>query len=171
MGGPLPASCNTGRKQHGAHSTYCASFCSERDSFLGIAGRGGWHDPDMLLVGNAPCQSSSLAGNKQLTQDEEQTQMAIWAMVSAPLMMSNDLACVPPQSKAILQNRDVLAVNQDILGRMPFRFRMDNETDVQLWRKELVGGAVAVAVVNMHDDMTVPIGFEFNLRDAGFSPE
>merc|ERR1712151_593870 len=59
----------------------------------------------------------------------------------------------------------------DLLGRMPFRFRVDNETDVQLWRKELVGGAVAVAIVNMHDDMTVPIGFEFNLRDAGFSPD
>merc|ERR1711991_277529 len=92
-------------------------------------------------------------------------------MVSAPLMMSNDLACVPPQSKAILQNKDVLAVNQDMLGRMPFRFRVDNDTDVQLWRKELVGGAVAVAIVNMHDKATVPTGFNFDLRDAGFSPD
>merc|ERR1712151_660190 len=58
----------------------------------------------------------------------------------------------------------------DLLGRMPFRFRVDNETDVQLWRKELVGGAVAVAIVNMHDDVTVPSGFEFDLGDAGFSP-
>merc|ERR1712100_831779 len=134
-----------------------------------MGGRGGWHDPDMLLVGNAPCNSGDelefpLQSTKNLTHAEEQTQMALWAMVSAPLMMSNDLACLPAESKAILQNREVLAVNQDVLGRMPFRFRADNETDVQLWRKELVGGAVAVAIVNMHDDMTVPIGFEFNLR-------
>jgi hypothetical protein len=172
--GPLPASCKTGKKQHGAHNTYCATFCSERDSFMGIAGRGGWHDPDMLLVGNAPCpgDSASLEGNKQLTEDEEQTQMAIWTMVSAPLMMSNDLTCgIPARSKAILQNRDVLAVNQDMLGRMPFRFRVDNGTDVQLWRKELVGGDVAVAIANMHDNLTVPSGFQFEFRAVGFSPE
>merc|ERR1712032_669913 len=129
----------------------------------------------MLLVGNAPCTSSQhpLQGlqDKNLTHEEEQTQMAIWAMVSAPLMMSNDLTCLPESSKAILLNRDVLAVNQDLLGRMPFRFRVDAETDVQLWRKELVGGAVAVAIVNMHNSTTVPIGFNFNFRDAGFSPD
>merc|ERR1712072_1260596 len=68
-------------------------------------------------------------------------------------------------------NHEVLAVNQDALGRMPFRFRVDNDTDVQLWRKELVGGAVAVAIVNMHDNATVPIGFNFELREAGFSPD
>merc|ERR1711907_236891 len=85
--------------------------------------------------------------------------------------MSNDLTCVPAQSKAILQNRDVLAVNQDILGRMPFRFRVDNDTDVQLWRKELIGGDVAVAIANMHDNLTVPSGFQFDFRAVGFSPD
>merc|ERR1712048_667264 len=88
-----------------------------------------------------------------------------------PLMMSNDLTCVPARSKAILLNKDVLAVNQDLLGRMAFRFRVDEDTGVQLWRKELVGGAVAVAIANMHDNTTVPTGFEFDLRDAGFSPD
>merc|ERR1712124_230029 len=93
------------------------------------------------------------------------------AMVSAPLMMSNDLTCLSTESKAILLNREVLAVNQDALGRMPFRFRVENDTAVQLWRKELVGGAVAVAIVNMHDNVTVLTGFEFDLREAGFSPD
>merc|ERR1712046_264287 len=100
-----------------------------------------------------------------------ETQMAIWAMVSAPLMMSNDMTCVPATSKAILLNKDVLAVNQDLLGRMAFRFHVDSDTDVQLWRKELVGGAVAVAIANMNDTATVPTGFEFDLQDAGFSPD
>merc|ERR1712232_1403179 len=86
-------------------------------------------------------------------------------------MLSNDMTCVPASSKAILLNKDVLAVNQDLLGRMAFRFRVDHNTSVQLWRKELVGGAVAVAIANMHDNATVPTGFEFNLRDAGFSPD
>merc|ERR1712232_305154 len=86
-------------------------------------------------------------------------------------MLSNDMTCVPASSKAILLNKDVLAVNQDLLGRMAFRFRVDHNTSVQLWRKELVGGAVAVAIANMHDNATVPTGFEFDLRDAGFSPD
>merc|ERR1712113_1148163 len=68
-------------------------------------------------------------------------------------------------------NKDALAVNQDLLGRMAFRFRVDDETAVQLWRKELVGGAVAVAISNMNDTTAVPAGFAFNLRDAGFSPD
>jgi len=129
----------------------------------------------MLLVGNAPCgataTSQALQGKKQLTHDEEQTQMAIWAMASAPLMMSNDLTCVSASSKAILLNKDVLAVNQDLLGRMAFRFRVDGDSGVQLWRKELVGGAVAVVIANTHDNATVPSGFEFDLRDTGFSPD
>merc|ERR1719263_1282146 len=54
---------------------------------------------------------------------------------------------------------------------MPFRFRVDTGTDVQLWRKELVGGAVAVAIANMHDNLTVPSGFQFEFRAVGFSPE
>merc|ERR1711918_236484 len=54
---------------------------------------------------------------------------------------------------------------------MPFRFRVDNGTDVQLWRKELVGGDVAVAIANMHDNLTVPSGFQFEFRAVGFSPE
>merc|ERR1712151_134590 len=65
----------------------------------------------------------------------------------------------------------VLAVNQDLLGRMAFRFRLDDDTGVQLWRKELVGGAMGVAIANINDTATVPIGFEFDLRDAGFSPD
>lgn len=129
----------------------------------------------MLLVGNAPCDSSTrpLLGiqDKNLTHNEEQTQMAIWAMVSAPLFMSNDLACLPLSSKAILLNREVLAVNQDLLGRMPFRFRVDTSTGVQVWRKELVGGSVAIAIINLHTGRTVPVGFEFSLREVGFSPD
>merc|ERR1712151_204555 len=92
-------------------------------------------------------------------------------MVSAPLIMSNDLTCLSTSSKAILLNGEVLAVNQDLLGRMPFRFRLDAETNVQLWRKELLGGAVAAAIVNMHDNATVPAGFGFDLVEVGFSPD
>jgi hypothetical protein len=42
--------------------------------------------------------------------------MAIWAILAAPLLMSTELRDVKPDYKAILQNKDILAVNQDVLG-------------------------------------------------------
>ena len=58
------------------------------------AGPGHWHDPDMLLIGNG-C----------LTHAEEQTQMALWAISAAPMIMGNDLRNISAASKAILLNK------------------------------------------------------------------
>ena len=46
--GPLPANCTDPPFLMGAKSTWCASHCVEREAFLSVAGRGGWHDPDMV---------------------------------------------------------------------------------------------------------------------------
>ena len=54
--------------------------------------------------------------------EEQKTQLAIWAMASAPLLLSADLTSIPNASMAILTNREILSINQDALGRMPFRF-------------------------------------------------
>ena len=86
--GPLPANCtyyDGGRDQN----TFCASYCVERGPFLDVPGKGGWHDPDMLIVGNTPCSPADLKNGMHcgtLTPDEERTQMAIWSMASAPLL-------------------------------------------------------------------------------------
>lgn len=42
--------------------------------------------------------------------------MAIWAILAAPLIMSNDLRNIRPEFKEILQNKEIIAVNQDPLG-------------------------------------------------------
>ena len=42
--------------------------------------------------------------------------MAMWAIFAAPLIMSVDLRTIRPESKAILLNQRVIAVNQDKLG-------------------------------------------------------
>jgi len=57
-----------------------------------------------------------LIGNFGLTYDQSKTQMAIWAILAAPLLMSNKLTEVQPQFKDILQNKKVIEVNQDKLG-------------------------------------------------------
>lgn len=55
-------------------------------------------------------------GNYGLSHDEERLQMGMWAMFASGLLMSVDLRTVPPQSKALLQNKRVLSINQDPLG-------------------------------------------------------
>ena len=106
-----------------------------------------------------------------LSHDEEQLQMAIWSMSAAPLLMSTDVAAISATSKAILLNPGVIAINQDPLGRMPFRYSIDAATGVHLWRKELVGGGVAVAIVNYNDAGSIAAGLTINLLDTGFSTD
>lgn len=57
-------------------------------------GPGHWNDPDMLVIGNFG-----------LTVDQSKAQMAVWAILAAPLIMSNDLNTVNDEFKEILQNR------------------------------------------------------------------
>jgi len=55
-------------------------------------------------------------GNFGLSHDQERVQMAIWAILAAPLIASVDLRTIRPDSKAILQNKGAIAINQDPLG-------------------------------------------------------
>ena len=57
-------------------------------------------------------------GDFGLSYEQSKTQMAMWSMWSSPLFMSNDLRQLKPEFKNILQNKDVIAVNQDALGKM-----------------------------------------------------
>lgn len=89
-------------------------------------------------------------------QDEEQTQMAIWALAAAPLFMSTDLQNVPASSKAILLNRELLQISQDPLGRAGQRFYHDVESGRQGWLRELANGDVAVALHNGGGNCSIP---------------
>jgi hypothetical protein len=62
-----------------------------------------------------------IIGNYGLSYDQSKVQMAIWAVLAAPLLMSTELQDVKPEFKAILQNKAILAVNQDELGIQGFR--------------------------------------------------
>ena len=48
--GPLPTNCTGDKMLTGEQNTFCASFCVERDQYLGVSGRGGWHDPGMIRI-------------------------------------------------------------------------------------------------------------------------
>jgi alpha-galactosidase len=78
---------------------------SQQDGLQKYAGPGHWNDPDMLEVGNG-----------KLTLAENRTHFSMWAMLAAPLLAGNDLTAMKPEVKAILTNRDVIAIDQDRLG-------------------------------------------------------
>ncbi len=104
------------------------------------AAPGHWNDPDMLEVGNGG-----------MTDTEYRTHMSLWAMLAAPLIAGNDLRHMSRAALAILTNRDVIAVDQDRLGRQGYRVWRSGrklDQDREIWMKPLAGGAVAVALFN-----------------------
>ena len=66
-----------------------------------------------------------IIGDFSLSIDQAQTQMALWAVLASPLIMSNDLRTIRPEFQAILQNRNVIDINQDKLGHQGRRVMHD----------------------------------------------
>lgn len=119
------------------------------------AGPGRWNDPDMLMVGaldgrGAPC----------LTPAQERTQMAIWALVAAPLLMGNDARNVSAAARAVLLNPRAIAVSQDGIGQPGGRLPppAGAALDPQVWARRLTGGDVAVGIYRRGSPFPPPIG-------------
>jgi alpha-galactosidase len=116
------------------------------------AGPGHWNDPDMLEVGNGG-----------MSADEYRTHMTLWVILAAPLLAGNDLSKMTPQTLATLTNREVIAVDQDKLGKQGYR--VSAVGPLEIWEKPLSGGAKAVALFNRGESAS-PITVE--LKDVGF---
>ena len=100
-----------------------------------FAKSGHWNDPDMLEVGNGG-----------MTNDEYKTHMSLWAILAAPLLAGNDIRNMTPETKAILLNREVIAVDQDKAGIQGKRMWQSGEQEI--WVRELSAGARAVGIFN-----------------------
>jgi hypothetical protein len=122
---------------------------------------GGFNDMDMLIIG-AGC----------LSEAEERTQMAVWSVMAAPLIMGNDLRSVPARSRELLLNRKAIAINQD---RSHPGYRVARLATAELWQRELHDSSVAVALVNLASvatNMSLDLGrwFDGQVRvDAVFA--
>jgi len=99
------------------------------------AGPGHWNDPDMLEVGNGG-----------MTDEENRSHFSLWAILAAPLMAGNDLGNMRPEIRDILINKEVIAIDQDPLGRQGRRVAKDGDREV--WSKELRDGSRAVILLN-----------------------
>ncbi|HWY21642.1 MAG TPA: glycoside hydrolase family 27 protein [Candidatus Acidoferrum sp.] len=103
-----------------------------------FAGPGHWNDPDMLEVGNGG-----------MSRDEYRTHMALWAILAAPLLAGNDLRTMNAETKELLTNSEVIAVDQDpkgVQGR-----RVWEEGPLEIWIKPLADGSRAVGLFNRSD--------------------
>ena len=85
-------------------------------------------------------------GNGELTADENNTHFSLWCILSAPLMMGNDIRNATPEILEILLNREAIAINQDPLGRQGVKVRDDG--DLEVWSKVLHDGSRAVVLFN-----------------------
>lgn len=116
------------------------------------AGPGHWNDPDSLEVGNGA-----------MTADESRSNFSLWAILAAPLIAGNDLANMTPEVKDILLNREVIAVDQDPLGKQGDRAYQAGPLEV--WTKPLSGGDLAVGLFNGLESSTE---MTLKLSDAGW---
>jgi alpha-galactosidase len=109
------------------------------------AGPGHWNDPDMLEVGNGG-----------MTDDEYQTHMSLWAILAAPLLAGNDVRHMDQHTMDILINKEVIAIDQDKLGKQGTRFSKNG--DQEIWTRQLDRHAMAIALFNRGDqpaEMTI----------------
>jgi len=100
-----------------------------------FAGPGHWNDPDMLEVGNGG-----------MKPDEYRTHMALWVILAAPLLAGNDVRSMTDETKQMLLNREVIAVDQDSKGVQGHR--VWEEGPLEIWAKPLADGSSAVGLFN-----------------------
>jgi alpha-galactosidase len=128
-----------GGKQKWPDGSCCSNgvlaILDEQVGIESYAGPGHWNDPDMLEVGNGG-----------MTNTEYRSHFSLWAILAAPLIAGNDIRSMSPEIHDILTNREVIAVDQDPLGREGRR--VGKEGDLEIWAKQMQDGSRAVVLLN-----------------------
>ena len=133
IGGSWGSMSDIGFKQ-GGHEPYVKPGC--------------WNDPDMMTVGFMGYQWTDL------DDDEQYTEVSLWCLLAAPLILGNDLTKMDAFTHNLLCNDEVIEVNQDALGRMARCIATHGET--KIYAKEMSDGSMAVGFFNLGDE-TVPV--------------
>lgn len=148
-----------------------------QDRWAEHARPGHWNDPDMLVVGHVGW-SKNLHPTK-LTPDEQYTHISLWSLLSAPLLIGCPIERMDDFTLSLLTNDEVLAVNQDPLGKSArLVSKQGGEVTIenvrpgrdtqrkdhprgQVWAKELEDGTRAVGLFNLgNEPMTVIAKFD-----------
>jgi alpha-galactosidase len=123
------------------------------------AGPGHWNDPDMLVVGLRGSKGpAGDLGGTGCNDIEYQTNMSLWAMMASPLIATNDVRNMNSETQRILLNDEVIAVDQDTLGKQAV-LKIKND----VWNilvKPLSNGDYAIAILNRSNaSQTTTINF------------
>jgi alpha-galactosidase len=113
------------------------------DSLHEFGGPGGWNDLDMLVVG---LKGKGQIGGVGMSFIEYQTHMTMWCIACSPLMIGCDIRSMESETASLLMNREVLAINQDVLGKPAWRVKQFGPCEV--WKKPLSDGSTAIALIN-----------------------
>jgi alpha-galactosidase len=107
------------------------------DGIAKYAGPDHWNDPDMLEV-----------GSPGLTVAESRAHFSLWTILAAPLMAGNDVRNMSEEIRAMLTDKDVIAIDQDSLGKQGFRAVAEPTKKLEIWVRELANKEWAVCVLN-----------------------
>ena len=134
----------------------------KQDKAAPFAKPGNWNDPDMLIVGQVGW------GNlhpTRLTPDEQYTHISLWCLLSAPLLIGCDMTKLDDFTLNLLGNDEVLALDQDALGKEATCVWKDG--DLRVFEKELADGGRALGFFNL---AATPATLDFDrLGQLGFS--
>lgn len=129
-------------------------------------GPGHWNDPDMLVVGWLDVGKGRNLHPTYLTPDEQYTHITLWSLLASPLLIGCDMTRLDVFTLNLLCNDEVLAVNQDALGRQarlisesgepvvlkrPGRDQQRTVVPLQVWARPLEDGSQAVGLFNLGD--------------------
>jgi alpha-galactosidase len=115
--------------------------------YASFSGPGHWNDMDMLVVGLYGKKGpSGDLGGVGCTDTEYQSQMSLWSIMNSPLAATNDVRKMNAETKRILLNNEVIAINQDVLGKQAV-CKIKNDT-WSIFVKPLANGDFAIAILN-----------------------
>jgi alpha-galactosidase len=122
----------------------------------------------MLVVGHLGWGRINPPRPTNLTPDEQLTHISLWALQAAPLLIGADLTQIDDWTIDLLGNREVIAINQDRLGKAAGRTWADNWT--QIWARPLADGTYAVGLFN-RAPVDTPVTLKFaDIGAAAGSP-
>jgi len=131
-----------------------------QDSCSSYSAPGRWNDPDMLVVGWVGW-GPKLHYTK-LTPNEQYTHISLWSLLAAPLLIGCDLTQLDAFTLNLLTNDEVLAIDQDPLGKQA---RQEWKTDnYQIWVRDLADGSKAIGLFNITEN---PLPVDVKLDDLG----
>lgn len=123
--------------------TSVKNIALDQDKSAPYAKPGNWNDPDMLVVGTVGWGNPHPS---KLKPDEQYLHISLWSLFSAPLLIGCDMEKLDNFTLNLLTNDEVIAVNQDPLGKQASC--MHTVGDLRIYVKELEDGSRAVGFCN-----------------------